>query len=236
VLYRDSFFENNNSECQELQGCQNRGNIKQKLLAHDVRYFRSLLPKRWHLKRCPPENPCYQHLNMVLQVVANCKTVVARVGNFSEDVAEEGEKFRPWYMSGGTLWPLPAAKNPKCRRLMALLWPEEDSGSDRITNQLMFVPPSLSANESSSQKLKKILMYYGLGSWFPLKPGRDMFREAPCPVDTCTLTLDKKQTTDADAIVYHDRFEQPRHPRPPRQVRYLQLLYSRFSKRILIDC
>ena len=173
---------------------------------------------------------------MVLQIVANFKTVVARVGNFSADVADEGEMFRPWYMSGGTRWPLPAAKNPKSGNRMALLWPDEDPDSDRITNQLMFVPPSLSAKESSGQKLKKILMYYGLGSWFPLKPGRDMFREAPCPVDTCTLTLDQKQTTDADAIVYHERFAQPRHSRPPRQVRYLQLLYSRFSKRILIDC
>ena len=124
------------------------------------------------------------------------------MNNVREDVTQGEEQYRPWYMSGGTLWPLPAAKNPKCRRLMALLWPEEDSGSDRITNQLMFFPPSLSANESSSQKLKKILMYYGLGSWFPLKPGRDMFREAPCPVDTCTLTLDQKQTTDADAILF----------------------------------
>jgi len=162
---------------------------------------------------------------MVLQVVANCKSVVARVGNFKEDVADEGEKCRPWYVFGGTQWPLPAAKSPKSGRRMAVLWPEEDPGSDRITNQLMFVPPSLSTVKSSSQKLKKILMYYGLGSWFPLKPGRIMFREARCPVDTCTLTLDQGQTADADAIVYHHRFARPYHPRPPRQVRILHLLY-----------
>jgi glycoprotein 3-alpha-L-fucosyltransferase len=132
-------------------------------------------------------------------------------------------------MSGGTRRPLPAAKSPKSGRRMALLWPEEDSGSDRITNQLMFVPPSFSAGESSVQRLKKILFYYGLGSWFPLKPGRDMFREARCPVDACIITLDQKQTADVDAIVYHHRFAQPDHPRPPKQVRGLHLLYSRSS-------
>jgi hypothetical protein len=144
-------------------------------------------------------------------------------------VTLEEEKYRPWYMSGGTRRPLPAVKSRKSGRRMALLWPEEDPGSDRITNQLMFVPPSPSAGQSNGQRLKKILMYFGLGSWFPLKPGRDMFREARCPVDTCTITLDQKQTADADAILYHDRFAHPGHPRPPKQVRRLSLLYSRGS-------
>jgi glycoprotein 3-alpha-L-fucosyltransferase len=115
---------------------------------------------------------------------------------------------------------------------MALLWPEEDPGSDRIMNQLMFIPPSSPAGDLSGQRLKKILFYNGLGRYSRLKPGRDMFREAQCPVDTCTLTLDKKQTADADAIVYHDCFAYPSHPRPPRQVRSLHLLYWRGS----IEC
>jgi len=151
------------------------------------------------------------------------------MNNVREDVTQGEEQYRPWYMSGGTRWPLPRVKSPKSRRRMALLWPEEDPGSDRITNQLMFVPPSSSAGDSSGQRLKKILIYYGLGRWFPLKPGREMFREAQCPVDTCTITLDQNQTVDADAILYHDRFTRPRHPRPPKQVRDLHLLYSRSS-------
>jgi glycoprotein 3-alpha-L-fucosyltransferase len=166
----------------------------------------------------------------VLQAVANVRAVVAtRVSNGSENVTDEDERGRPWYMSGGTLRPSPAATSPKSGRRMAVLWTEEDPGSDRITNQLMFVPPFPSASDLSGQRLKKILMYYGLGSWFPLKPGRYMFRDARCPVDTCTITLDQKQTTDAEAIVYHHRFAHPRRPRPPRQVRRLQLPYSRFS-------
>jgi glycoprotein 3-alpha-L-fucosyltransferase len=162
----------------------------------------------------------------VLQVVVNNEiVVVTKVSNISEDVTDDGNKRRPWYMSGGTRWPLPATKSPKSGRRMALLWPEEDPGSDRITNQLMFAPTFAPEGESSSQRLKKILLYYGLGSWFSLKPCRDMFRDAQCPVDTCTITMDQKQKADADAIVYHHRFAHPHHPRPPKQVRSLNLLY-----------
>ena len=166
----------------------------------------------------------------VLQVEVICGNLTATdINNVRKDVTQEEDKYRPWYMFGGTRRPLPAAKSPTSGRRMALLWPEEDHGSDRITNQLMFVPPSSSGGESKGQRLKKILFYYGLGSWFPLKPGRDMFRENRCPVDTCTIMLDQKQTTDADAILYHDRFTHPRQPRPQEQVRGLHHLYSRSS-------
>ena len=158
--------------------------------------------------------------------MANQGTVLGtRFRIVSEDVTDESDKGLPWYMFGGKQWPLPAATSHTSGRRMALLWPEEDPGSDRITSQLMFVPPSHPAGDQYGHRLKNILFYYGLGRWFPLKPGRDMFIEARCPVDTCTITLDQKQTADADAIVYNDRFGHPGHPRPPRQVRSLHLLY-----------
>jgi hypothetical protein len=165
-------------------------------------------------------------LHNVLQAVANEGTGVGtELINFSGDITDNGDNGRPWYMCGGTRRPLQAAKSPASGRRIALLWPEEDPGSDRITNQLMFVPPSSSAGDLNSLKLKKIVLYYGLGSWFYLKYGRDMFREARCPVDTCTIALDPRQRTDADAIVFHHHFAHPSHPRPPRQVRILHLLY-----------
>lgn len=132
-------------------------------------------------------------------------------------------------MSGGTRWPLPAAKSRKSGRRIAALWPHEDPGSDRISNQLMFVPPTSSAGESNGQRLKKILIYNGLGSWAPLKPGRDVFTQSRCPVDTCTITSEKAQAADADAILYKDHFVNPGHPRPPRQVRGFHILYWRGS-------
>jgi hypothetical protein len=166
----------------------------------------------------------------VLQFVANERIVVdTKVSNVCEDVSYEDEKCRPWYMSGGTQWPLPAAKSPKSGRRMALLWPEEDPGSDRITNQLMFVPPSSPAGGLTGQRLKMILFYYGLGRHIRLKPGRDMFTDDRCPVDTCTITLDQNQAAEADAIVYYGGFSHPGHSRPPRQVRGLHILCSRGS-------
>ncbi|KAJ4444225.1 hypothetical protein ANN_06016 [Periplaneta americana] len=118
---------------------------------------------------------------------------------------------------GGTRWPLSAARSRKTGRRIARLWPHEDPGSDRITNQLMFIPPASSTGESGPHKLKKILIYNGLGSWAPLKPGRDVFTQARCPVDTCTVTSNKAEAADADAILYKDHFVNPGHPRPPRQ-------------------
>jgi hypothetical protein len=159
--------------------------------------------------------------------------MVSSPSKFSDDVGGKGEKHRPWYMFGGTRWPFPAAKSRKSGRRMALLWPEEDPASDRITNQLMFVPPSSSTGESSGQRLQVILPYYGLGSWFILTPGRDMFRDARCPVDTCTITLNQKQTAYADAIVYHHRFAYPSHPRPQKQVYALKLQYSQGWTKVL---
>ena len=207
-------FENNNSEGRESQGCQNCGKIKQKYVAHDVRYFRFLPPEGWDLKCSPPEKPCYQRRHCVLQVAANGKSVVATVGKFRDYVAVEGEKCRPWYILWRTRWPLPAAKSCKSGLRIALLWSEEDPGSDRIMNQLMFVPPSSSVGESNGQRLKKILFYYVLGSWFPLTPGKDMFRDVRYPVGTCTITLDQTQTTDADVILYYGRFTHLGHSRP----------------------
>jgi len=74
-----------------------------------------------------------------------------------------------------------------------------------------------------------IHLYYGLGSWFLLKRGKVMFREAHCPVDTWTLMLDQEETADADAIVHHNRLAQTHRPRPQRQVWNLRLPYWRFS-------
>ena len=63
----------------------------------------------------------------MLQAVANVGNVVGTtVSKSSEDVTDDGDKGRLWYMSVGTRWPLPATKSPKSGRRMALIWPEED--------------------------------------------------------------------------------------------------------------
>lgn len=71
---------------------------------------------------------------------------------------------RPWYFEGGTRHPKPATINKKTRKRIAKLFPSEDPLNDRITNQLMFVPPNY--QEIKKQKrYKTILLYNGLGAW-----------------------------------------------------------------------
>lgn len=123
--------------------------------------------------------------------------------------------MKPWFLKGGTRRPTPALVNKKTGRRIARIWPHEDSQNDRIVNQLMFVPP---VEQPKPKKLKKILFYYGLGSW-NLKPGRDIFINSKCPVDTCTVSASQSEAPHVDAILYKDRFIHPGHVRPPRQVR-----------------
>lgn len=71
---------------------------------------------------------------------------------------------RPWYFEGGTRYPKPATLNKKTKKRIAKLFPSEDPLNDRITNQLMFVPPNY--QEIKKQKrYKTILLYNGLGAW-----------------------------------------------------------------------
>lgn len=60
---------------------------------------------------------------------------------------------RPWFMTGGERLPEPALRLPDGGRRIAKLWPQEDPGSDRITNQLMYVPPE----KPDANKEKKVM-------------------------------------------------------------------------------
>lgn len=126
------------------------------------------------------------------------------------------ESQKPWYFKGGTRRPVPARINRKTGKKLAKLWPHDDWTDDRILSQLMYVPP---AKKEKPEKLKKILVYFGLASWYA-KPGRDVFIRSKCPVDTCTLTASQSEAATADAILFKDRFVHPGHVRHSRQVRY----------------
>lgn len=135
--------------------------------------------------------------------------------NFDPTLESSPTGERPWFFRHGKRRPLPAVTSRKTGKRQARLWPHEAPHEDRIINQLMYVPP---AQEPPQQKLKKILFYYGLSSW-NLRPGREAFLNAKCPVDTCTITSSATEAPTVDAILYKDRFVHPGHVRPPRQVR-----------------
>ncbi|KAK6641751.1 hypothetical protein RUM44_013466 [Polyplax serrata] len=130
------------------------------------------------------------------------------------------ESQKPWYFKGGTRRPVPARINRKTGKKLAKLWPHDDWTDDRILSQLMYVPP---AKKEKPEKLKKILVYFGLASWYA-KPGRDVFIRSKCPVDTCTLTASQSEAATADAILFKDRFVHPGHVRHSRQVWILYFL------------
>ncbi|XP_063241333.1 glycoprotein 3-alpha-L-fucosyltransferase A [Bacillus rossius redtenbacheri] len=134
-----------------------------------------------------------------------------------QEPEEQQSAGRPWYLSGGSRWP--TASSPGRRRLK--LWPAEDPGSDRITQQLMFVPARA---EQPEPRLKKILLYNGLGSWSQMEAGRGVFLRSKCPVDTCSITASKAEAGDAAAILFKDHFSNPSHARPPHQVWILYFL------------
>jgi glycoprotein 3-alpha-L-fucosyltransferase len=70
---------------------------------------------------------------------------------------------RPWYFTDGVRYPKSARINKFTKKRNAHLIPFEDVRSDRITNQLMFVPPNY--EKIKKRKYKTILLYNGLAPW-----------------------------------------------------------------------
>ncbi|XP_046614305.1 glycoprotein 3-alpha-L-fucosyltransferase A isoform X1 [Neodiprion virginianus] len=133
----------------------------------------------------------------------------------SEDVWDPAH--RPWYMKDGHRLPHPAPRIRRSGKRVARLWPEEDPMEDRITNQLMYVPPEYNKT-SAEQKLKKILVTNGMGE---AKPGREIFQKLGCPVDTCTILRSKPE--EADLILFKDHVSHP-GSRPQNQIWMLYFL------------
>lgn len=125
-------------------------------------------------------------------------------------------KMKPWYLTGGQRYPKPAKISRKTHKRIAKLLPSEDPWSDRITNQLMFVPPNYNQIVESG-KMKTILLYNGLGPW-NIKEGRDVFTKAKCPVNTCKVTAKREVANKADLILYKDYFVPTGVSRPPNQM------------------
>lgn len=158
---------------------------------------------------------------------------------------------KPWYFSGGKRYPVEAKKKRKTNKRLAKLLPSEDPWTDRITNQLMFVPPNYHDIQMSGQ-LKTILLYNGLGPWnvkqgnfekcfiilrvincFLLsffmgdkkkKTGRDVFKSAKCPVNTCRITANRDEISKADMVLYKDHFIPTGVARPAKQIFMLYFL------------
>jgi predicted KAP-like P-loop ATPase len=84
------------------------------------------------------------------------------------------------------------------------LWPEENSQSDRIENQLLF--RSLDAGSTNST-IRTIYLPEGFSGWNMDGHGKDFFRSDSCPVSACQLTTDPKTARTADAILFKHRVD-----------------------------
>lgn len=86
------------------------------------------------------------------------------------DLTEQLHATKPWYFTNGRRQPYEARRSQRSGRRLAKLMPEEDRWSDRITNQLMFVPPNYEEYRASGQ-MKTIVLYNGLGPWGKVNEG-----------------------------------------------------------------
>ncbi|KAK0086738.1 hypothetical protein PV325_002654 [Microctonus aethiopoides] len=173
----------------------------QRLLSDINNKIRKLLPQKskWVSVPTPAQ------IKLILPAKSRTRKVlepinVTGTANAVENIVDKffDPSKRPWYMNGGTRRPHPAVKSKRTGRRIARLWPDEDSHDDRITNQLMFVPPDYNRT-SLERKPKRIMVPHGMNE---AKTGNDLFLWLGCPVNTCVITRDNPET--ADLILFKD--------------------------------
>jgi glycoprotein 3-alpha-L-fucosyltransferase len=136
---------------------------------------------------------------------------------------------KPWYFTGGSRYPKSARINKVSKKRNARLTPAESQG-DRITNQLMFVPPNY--DKAKKRKLKTILLYNGLAPW-NVRQGKEVFKHAKCPVNSCFITAAREKATTADLILYKDHYIPPNVPRQPHQVYMMYFLECPYHTQLM---
>lgn len=114
--------------------------------------------------------------------------------------------FLPWYFREGERRPPSARRIKKTGKRVARIFPAEDAFIDRITNQLMFVPPEYETVVNSGAR-KTILLYDGLEAWNLSAGGNAYFKENECPVFTCDISTNREDAEKADLLLFKDHYE-----------------------------
>jgi len=142
-----------------------------------------------------------------------------------KDTTIPPEADRPWYMKRGQLRPSSCDRNEETGERDTVLFPEEAKG-DRMIQQLGFVPPAdeLVDQEDPDTPLKKILLWNGSSQWGGMRPGRGTFMKQECPVSTCAISTSRKDSGNADLIIFKDHFIMPGHDRPSHQLWMMYML------------
>lgn len=129
--------------------------------------------------------------------IKDVEVVPKSITNSSERFKQSFEKviYRlPWYFKNGKKRPKPSDKRES-------MFPFEDPASDRIQNQLMFIPENYDNMKQKGNKV--IFLVNGAENWEGVS-GQDVFLKNRCPVYSCTITDDRSFLTTANLLLYKD--------------------------------
>lgn len=122
----------------------------------------------------------------------------------------------PNFFSDGTIRPKKFRLLPsKSSITLSQVWPKEQIDSDRVEEQLMFVPPHY---DHKNAPIKSILLYNNINEWM-VDSGQNEFISKDCPVNRCTITTDKSRISNIDSILFRSEFSNPGHIKTGKQVR-----------------
>lgn len=100
----------------------------------------------------------------------------------------------------GTQLPNRAKVDPTTGVRSPRIWPEEKKDSDRVEEQLMFIPRNY---QYENTPMKTILLYNDLSNWM-VDIGQSEFLSNDCPVDRCTILTKRKFISSVDAIIFRE--------------------------------
>lgn len=127
--------------------------------------------------------------------------------------------------------PFRAQINSKFGLKNVQIWPEEQqsSDSDRVEEQLMFVP---SDYQYENAPTKKILLYNNFNEWM-VDLGIDEFRSKDCPVNRCMIISKQSKSREVDAIIFRDKYHYPGHNNIDGQVRDIVRIENEIINRLI---
>lgn len=154
---------------------------------------------------------------------------VGNIDDYDSSSIRVLNQSRAWYLSNGTRYPEPAQTNEEGLHNASLL-PLEHTQSDRILNQLMFVPPNYNATHQMGQF--KTILVPNMPHWWDIKEDDTIF--ADCPVKKCRITKINDESSVADLVFFHESYILLPNKRQPEQIYALYHLESPYHTESMI--
>lgn len=117
-------------------------------------------------------------------------------------------------MLDGIIRPTKYTVLPNINEKILQIWPDKQISSDRVEDQLMYIPPHYKYENST---MKTILLYNNINSW-TANVKQDEFLSKHCPVNRCTITTGRMKAPKVDAILFRNKFWYPNYNKPMKQV------------------